>query len=49
MQSLLYGVSSADLLTLASAIIVLSVTGCFACLLPALRAAKIDPVIVLRE
>ena len=49
MQSLLYGVSSADLLTLASAIIVLGVTGCLACLLPALRASKIDPVSVVRE
>jgi putative ABC transport system permease protein len=49
MQSLLYGVSPADLLTLATAIIVLGITGCFACLPPALRATKIDPIIVLRE
>ena len=49
MQSLLYGVSPADLLTLAITIIVLGVTGCLACLLPALRATKIDPIIVLRE
>jgi hypothetical protein len=49
MQSLLYGVSPADLLTLATAIIVLGITGCLACLLPALRATKIDPIIVLRE
>jgi putative ABC transport system permease protein len=49
MQSLLYGVSPADLLTLATAIIVLGLTGGLACLVPALRASKIDPVIVLRE
>jgi len=49
MQSLLYGVSPADLSTLAAAIIVLGITGCLACLLPALRATKIDPIIVLRE
>ena len=49
MQSLLYGVSPADLITLAGAIIVLGITGCLACLLPALRAARIDPIIVLRE
>jgi putative ABC transport system permease protein len=48
-QSVLYGVSPADLLTLAAAIIILGFTGCLACLFPALRAAKIDPVIVLRE
>ena len=49
MQSLLYGVSAADLLTLATAIVVLGITGCCACLPPALRATKIDPIIVLRE
>jgi len=49
MQSLLYGVSPADLLTLATAIILLGITGCLACLFPALRATKIDPIIVLRE
>jgi putative ABC transport system permease protein len=49
MRSLLYGVSPADLITLAGAIIVLGVTGCLACLLPALRASRIDPIIVLRE
>ncbi|HYZ74792.1 MAG TPA: FtsX-like permease family protein, partial [Chthoniobacterales bacterium] len=49
MQSLLYGVSPADLLTLATAIIVLGLTGGLACLFPALRATKIDPIIVLRE
>jgi putative ABC transport system permease protein len=49
MQSLLYGVSPADLITLAGAIIVLGVTGCLACLLPALRATRIDPIIVLKE
>ncbi|MBV8275829.1 MAG: FtsX-like permease family protein, partial [Verrucomicrobia bacterium] len=48
-QSVLYGVSPVDFITLAGAIIVLGVTGSLACLFPALRASKIDPIIVLRE
>jgi putative ABC transport system permease protein len=49
MQSLLYGVTPTDLFTLAGAIIVMGVTGFLACLFPALRATRIDPIIVLRE
>jgi len=48
-QSVLYGISPVDLFALAGAIVLLGLTGCLACLFPALRAAKIDPIVVLRE
>jgi putative ABC transport system permease protein len=48
-ESLLYGISPVDLLTLAAAIIVLGGTGLLACLLPAIRASRIDPIIVLKS
>jgi putative ABC transport system permease protein len=47
-ESLLYGISPVDLLTVAVAIIVLGVTGLLACLFPAIRASRIDPIIVLK-
>jgi ABC-type antimicrobial peptide transport system permease subunit len=47
-ESLLYGISPLDLLTVAVAIIVLGVTGLLACLFPAIRASRIDPIIVLK-
>jgi putative ABC transport system permease protein len=48
-QSVLYGVSPADLITFSSAVLLLSIAGLIACFLPALRATKINPIIVLRE
>jgi putative ABC transport system permease protein len=48
-RSVLYGVSPTDLFSLAGAIVLLGFTGFLACLLPALRATKIDPIVVLRE
>jgi putative ABC transport system permease protein len=48
-QSVLYGVSPGDIITLAGAVVVLGLTGCLACLFPALRATRIDPITVLRE
>jgi hypothetical protein len=47
-ESLLYGISPVDLLTVGVAIIVLGVTGLLACLFPAIRASRIDPIIVLK-
>jgi ABC-type antimicrobial peptide transport system permease subunit len=47
-ESILYGISPVDLLTVAVAIIVLGVTGVLACLFPAIRASRIDPIIVLK-
>ena len=49
MNSLLYGVSGDDPVTLGCAIVALTVTGALACLLPALRAARTNPITALRE
>ena len=48
-EGMLYGVSAADPISLLVAILVLCLAGCFACLLPALRAIRINPVKALRE
>ena len=46
--SQLYGVSSADPLTLSSIVVLLAVAALFACWLPARRAARVDPMEALR-
>jgi putative ABC transport system permease protein len=46
--SLLYGISPRDPMILAAAAIMLAVIGVVACLIPALRAARVDPVTALR-
>ena len=48
-DSILYGVSGSDPAALALAIGVLGLAALLACLLPALRATRINPVTVLRE
>jgi len=48
LQSVLLGVSPTDPLTFTLATGVLTVLAVAACWLPALRAAKVDPVIALR-
>jgi putative ABC transport system permease protein len=47
--SLLYGVIGTDPITIAVSILVLSFAALVACLLPALRAVRINPVTALRE
>ena len=47
--SQLYGVSSADPLTLASIVVLLAVAALFACWLPARRAARVNPMEALRN
>jgi putative ABC transport system permease protein len=47
--SILYGVSGYDPVTLLVAALVLGLVATFACVLPALRAVKINPVRALRE
>jgi putative ABC transport system permease protein len=47
--SLLYGVTGNDPITIAVSILVLSFVALLACLLPALRAVRINPVTALRE
>jgi ABC-type antimicrobial peptide transport system permease subunit len=48
MRSLLYGVSSRDALTYALVLVVLGVVALVACLVPARRATRMDPVFALR-
>ena len=49
MGSILYGVSGTDPVTLLLAILVLGLASSLACLLPALRATRINPITALRE
>jgi len=49
MSGVLYGVSATDPLSLVVAILVLGLAALLACLLPALRATRIDPIAALRE
>jgi len=48
-ESVLYGVTPIDPISMLTAIVVLFLAGCLACVLPALRAVRTDPVKVLRE
>jgi putative ABC transport system permease protein len=47
-QSMLFGIRSHDPLTFAAILILLSASAAAACLLPAIRAARLDPMSVLR-
>ncbi len=49
LATMVYDVSPTDPATLAAVALLLIAVGATACLLPALRATRVDPVIVLRE
>jgi putative ABC transport system permease protein len=49
LASLLYGVGSTDLVTYAITITILSLAALVAILLPAFRAARVDPMVALRQ
>jgi putative ABC transport system permease protein len=48
LQALVYGVSTADVVTFGAAAAALAAVGLGACLLPAWRAGRVDPAIALR-
>jgi putative ABC transport system permease protein len=48
-QKLLYGVSASDPLTYAGVAALLSIVALAACWIPSARAARVDPIVVLRE
>jgi putative ABC transport system permease protein len=47
--SILYGVGASDPMTFVTVAALLVVLGLVACYLPARRATRIDPIVVLRE
>jgi ABC-type antimicrobial peptide transport system permease subunit len=47
--NILYGVSGYDPITLVAAAVILGLVAIFACILPALRAVKTNPITALRE
>ena len=49
MTTLLYGVSAADPLTFALVVGLLGAVSVVACAIPAVRAARVDPMLVLRD
>jgi predicted permease len=49
MSSVLYGVSANDLATFGAVTTLLGMVSLVACVVPAVRAARVDPMIVLRE
>jgi ABC-type antimicrobial peptide transport system permease subunit len=48
LHSLLFGLNSADPLSMAAVVVMLAVVGVIAGLIPARRAAKVDPMVALR-
>ncbi len=49
METLLFGVTSTDPLTFAVSPLIIGVVALVACLIPALRATKVDPMVALRH
>jgi len=49
MASLLFGVSTTDLVTFAAVPLILIATAAIASYIPALRATRVDPVVALRD
>lgn len=49
LESLVYGVGTLDLLTFAIVPVALGVVALMACLAPAIRASRLDPVVTLRQ
>jgi putative ABC transport system permease protein len=47
--SILFNTSATDFVSIGASILVLCITACIACLLPALRATRVNPITALRE
>jgi putative ABC transport system permease protein len=47
-ENMLFGVTPTDPMTFAAIVLLLGVVALLACLLPALRAMRVDPIVVLR-
>ena len=48
-EGLLFGVAPYDPVTLAGVALLMAAVGVAACLIPAVRAARIDPVVAIRQ
>jgi ABC-type antimicrobial peptide transport system permease subunit len=49
LEGLLYGVAPRDPLTFAAVISVMGVVGLAACVVPAMRASRVDPLVAIRK
>jgi putative ABC transport system permease protein len=49
LEKMLFGVTASDTVTFAAAVLVLGAVAVVASLIPALRAARVDPVTALRQ
>ena len=49
LETLLYGVTATDALSFGGAALALATVALLACLVPAIRASRIDPAIALRN
>jgi putative ABC transport system permease protein len=49
MRNILYGIAATDVATYMAVVGLLAAVGTVACALPAIRAARLDPIVVLRE
>ena len=49
MENMLFGVTPTDALTFVMIVLLLGVVALFACLIPAARAMRVDPIVVLRQ
>jgi ABC-type lipoprotein release transport system permease subunit len=49
MQSTLYGVTALDVRAFGAVFVLLLISSCLACLIPASRASRVEPLVALRD